>query len=102
MLFSLGAGVKPTEGCPAGSHWAELYKRGHRQWGLLVTGAKREPHEQSKGVMPVMCVCGVTLSLSDSVCTGGETSQFYNLKTSCLSQSRKEVMSKGFLFSQTG
>ena len=50
MLFSLGAGVKPTEGCPAGSHWAELYKRGHRQWGLLVTGAK--------GVMPVMCVCG--------------------------------------------
>ena len=58
MLFSLGASVNPTEGCPAGSHWAELCKRGHRQCGLLETGAKKEPHKQSKGALPVMCVCG--------------------------------------------
>lgn len=60
MLFSLVAGVNPTEGCPTGSHWAELCKRSHRQCGLPETGAKREPHEQSKGALPVMCVCGHT------------------------------------------
>lgn len=60
MLFSLVAGVNPTEGCPTGSHWAELCKRGHRQCGLPETGAEREPHEQSKGALPVMCVCGDT------------------------------------------
>lgn len=56
-LFSLGAGVNPTEGRPTGSQWAEFCKRGHGQCGLPETGAESETHEQSKGA-PVMCVWG--------------------------------------------